>query len=270
MQVSFMSIACLEVSDLQKGYNLGLWRKKPFKALQNVNFKLYPGKCLGIAGESGSGKTTLARLLVGASVPSGGSIFVMGKNIQEIDPCSRLPSLVQMIFQDSTGCLNPLLKVRELLLEPLRIQKKKIEKGHTLERCLDLAMLSKDLLERRPHELSGGQRQRVALARALSLDPRVLIADEPAASLDRSVQASLLSSLLERKQGMGTGIILISHDIRLIRLLADDIAIMHKGRFVESGPARKVLDHPRHPYSRLLLSSVPGQERSRDKRFAAF
>ncbi|MFP4169119.1 MAG: ABC transporter ATP-binding protein [Desulfonatronovibrionaceae bacterium] len=258
-----MSHALLQAEDLKKKFSLGLWRRRTFDALRGVDFEIFPGKCLGVVGESGSGKTTLGRICIGAVFPTSGRVNLEGRDVRDLDRRRHLPRLTQMIFQDSNGCLNPMFKVRDLLLEPLRIQKQSINTQSVLKWCLDQAMLNSELLDRRPHQLSGGQRQRVALARALALDPKILVADEPAASLDRSIQASLLSTLLKRKQETGMGILLISHDIRLVRLLADEMAVMYKGLFVEQGPAKLLLDQPLHPYTNKLFAAVPGERRAK-------
>jgi len=223
----------VEVKDLRVRYGR-------FEAVRGVSFALGAGEILGIVGESGSGKSTIAKTLVGLERPSSGEV--------------RLADGVrlQMIFQDAVGSLNPRMTVRQTLDEVLRIR----GTGNALE-LLDLVGLSKAVLDQYPREMSGGQCQRVSIARALACTPDVLIADEPVSALDVSVQARVLILLRDLRRDLGLSILLVAHDLAVVKNVCDRICVMEHGLFVDSGPAEQVFESPSSDYTRRLLAAVP-------------
>jgi oligopeptide transport system ATP-binding protein len=250
-------MSCLEIQNVsvQFAKNSGFFTRKPavVQAVKDVSISVKSGSIFGIVGESGSGKTTLARTIVGLVKAAGGTILLDGK------PIDSRSSHVQMVFQDPYGSLNPRMTVLETLEEPLIVHTK-FSKDERLRRVMDTlgaVGLSDDALHRYPHEFSGGQRQRIGIARALMLQPKVLICDEAVAALDVSIQGQILNLLVDLNRTMQLTIIFISHDISVVRYLCDEIAVMYLGHIVESGAAADVLDHPKHPYTRELLSAVP-------------
>ena len=236
----------IEVSDLHVRYGA-------YEAVKGVSFALGKGEILGIVGESGSGKSTIAKTLMGLEKRSSGTI-----TLKPCNPGTLKPSL-QMIFQDAVGSLNPRMTVRQTLSEVLKIKQSNNLKSNnqTPERLLDLVGLSSAILDQYPREMSGGQCQRVSIARALACEPEVLIADEPVSALDVSVQARVLNLLRDLRQQLGLSILLIAHDLAVVKNVCDRICVMEKGLFVDCGEAAEVFDHPRSDYTRRLLSAVP-------------
>jgi len=255
----------LEVRGLSKHFPVGgAMRRSHVHAVDDVSFTLEPGRVTALAGESGSGKSTVARLLVRLYEPSGGSVVFEGKDIAgERGKRAVLAyrSQVQMIFQDPFGSLNPVKTVRHHIERPLRIHG--LVRGDAVEqRVLELLetvglVPAKQIADKYPHEISGGQRQRVAIARALAVEPRVVIADEPISMLDVSIRIGILNLILELKEQHGLAFLYVTHDLASARYVADDVLVMYAGQIVEQGPIDEVLEHPRHPYTRLLLSAVP-------------
>lgn len=227
----------LSVEDLHVRYGA-------FEAVRGVSFELGEGEILGIVGESGSGKSTIARTLIGLERASSGRIT---RN------CRRM----QMIFQDAVGSLNPRMKVGAALRESIKIGRPKDAPPVTPEALLEQVGLSRAVLDQYPRELSGGQCQRVSVARALSCSPDLLIADEPVSALDVSVQARVLNLLRDLRRTLGISILLIAHDLAVVKNVCDRICVMEKGLFVDSGLAEDVFERPRSPYTRRLLSAVP-------------
>ncbi len=231
------------------------------QAVAGVNLQVQAGEVRAIVGESGSGKTTLARCVLRLIEPDAGSIEIGGANVLGMarGALRRLRRDVQIVFQDPAGSLDPRMRVKDIVLEPLRVHGDPLARGasDTALQLLDEVGLSSRHLDRRPHELSGGQCQRVAIARALSLRPRLLVLDEPTSALDVSVQAQILNLLVELRDRHGLTYVLISHDLRVVRHLADSVSVMYLGRIVETQDADTLFDRSAHPYSRALLAAAP-------------
>lgn len=223
----------IEVEDLHVKYGA-------YEAVKGVSFSLKKGEILGIVGESGSGKSTIAKTLMGLSGASAGKVVNQAKSMQ-------------MIFQDAVGSLNPRMTVRKTLQEILR----HVRSSDTPERLLELVGLSTAVLDQYPREMSGGQCQRVSVARALACKPEILIADEPVSALDVSVQARVLNLLRDLRRDLGLTILLIAHDLAVVKNVCDRICVMEKGLFVESGDSAEVFDHPQSDYTKRLLAAVP-------------
>ncbi|AWW27588.1 ABC transporter ATP-binding protein [Acetobacterium sp. KB-1] len=250
----------IRVENLCKHYKTGNMHAKQQSVLEQLNFSIAQGQTLGLIGESGCGKSTLARTMLGLTPPSGGKIFL---NEQEVltqrgslkkEFCGKM----QIIFQHPESALNPRMKIAQSLAEPRRIQQryaKNLAAQEDMDSLLKQVGLSEEHLSRYPHELSGGQIQRVVLARILSLNPEFLVADEPTSMLDVSVQAQVLHILKENQKKHGIGLLFISHDLEVVRWMSDQIAVMYKGQIVEMAPAADLYNHPRHPYSQLLVES---------------
>ncbi|HNW37070.1 MAG TPA: ABC transporter ATP-binding protein, partial [Candidatus Ozemobacteraceae bacterium] len=230
------------------------------QALSDVSFEVRAHETVGILGESGSGKSTLARVLMGLYHPDSGTAALQGRNLFSTDISVRLENLrnMQMIFQDPFSSLDPRMQVRRLLEEPLRIHEagKKPDWRAKLENGLAEVGLESDVLGRYPSEFSGGQRQRIGICRALILNPTLLIADEAVSALDVSVQAQILELLRRLKEARGLSLLFISHDIAVVRQIADRVLVLYRGRIVETMPADCLLRDARHPYTRRLLGAA--------------
>ena len=230
-------------------------------AVRGVSFELRAGRILGIVGESGCGKTSLSRALIRLLPAVAGDVVFRGRAIGSMNTAElrQVRREAQYIFQDPLAALSPRRTIGQTLLEPLVLHGigSAAERPARIARCLETVGLDEVVLGRLPHQLSGGQRQRVALARALVADPSLIIADEPMSSLDVSVQARIIRLLLDVRAARGVAMILISHDLAVIRQLADDVAVMYLGELVETAPAADLFRAPAHPYTRALLDSVP-------------
>ncbi|RME31573.1 MAG: ABC transporter ATP-binding protein [Thermoflexia bacterium] len=233
------------------------------EAVREVSLEIREGEVVALVGETGSGKTTLGRMLVGLLSPDGGRVVLEGRDLTAArgEERRRLARRVQFIPQDPFDAVNPRLTVAQAVREPLDIQKigTPPEREEKVRRVLEAVGLPTDpsFLARRAHELSGGQLQRVVIARALVLEPKLLVADEPVAMLDPSEQARLLNLLKEIQVERGLALLLISHDLALVRKVADRILVMHRGRIVEEGPGSQIIAHPAHEHTRALLASAP-------------
>ncbi|MFH1137299.1 MAG: ABC transporter ATP-binding protein [Pseudomonadota bacterium] len=248
----------LRIENLTKTYKTGFWGGRTAAALDGVSLELEAGRTLAIVGESGSGKSTLCRAALGLTAPTSGRVLFENRDLAGLNGNLKAHRRrVQMVFQDVDGALNPRMKTRDLLLEPARIHKIRLDDpDRWVAELLELVNLTPDLLCRYSHELSGGQRQRLALARAVSLSPSLIAADEPIASLDRSAQAQALVLMKKIQETLNASLLYVTHDLRTVRFLAHGLAVMYLGVFVEYGAAGEVFDDPRHPYSRALLASA--------------
>jgi len=266
--------ALLEVLDLHVHFPVtgGVFRRPvgALKAVNGVTFSVERGETLGVVGESGCGKTTLGRAIVRLLRPTAGSIRFNGVAIEGLGRAQLKPIRrdLQMIFQDPFSSLNPRLSIGSALIEPLQIHGMRgagSERGR-IEEVLALVGLQPDDLRKFPHEFSGGQRQRIGIARALVLEPSLVIADEPVSALDVSIQSQVLNLLVELQRRLGLTYVFISHDLTVVRYIADRIAVMYLGRVVELARASDTYMRPRHPYTRALLGAVPSlrSKRRRD------
>jgi peptide/nickel transport system ATP-binding protein len=259
----------LEVRDLRKTFaGAGLLGgRRRVTVLDGVSFQVDRGEALALVGESGSGKSTVARAILRLARPDAGAIRLDGEDVLAREP--RRASLayrarVQLVFQDPFGSLNPIHTVAHHLARPL-LRHRRATRETVRARSLDLLATvglepAEEFLDRRPFELSGGQRQRVAIARALAVEPELLVADEPTSMLDVSIRSGVLALLAQLKKTRGLAILLITHDLAAARLLADRIAVLHRGTIVEEGPTRAVIDAPAHPYTRALLGAIAGAD----------
>ena len=263
-----MSNVVAEAENLKRYYtvNQGMFREQAtVKALNGASFSLEAGKTLAVVGESGCGKSTLARLITMIEEPTDGKLLIDGKPVRMGD--AELRRKIQIVFQNPYGSLNPRQKVGSILEEPLKIN---TGDNAATRRQKALAMMERvglrpEHYERYPHMFSGGQRQRIAIARALMLNPKILVLDEPVSALDVSIQAQVLNILMDLQQELGLAYIFISHDLSVVRHIADDIMVMYLGKPVETGPAEAVFANPRHPYTAALLSATPSADPAGEK-----
>jgi oligopeptide/dipeptide ABC transporter ATP-binding protein len=241
------------------GVSLAYGRHGP-TVVRDVELRVEPGVSIGIVGESGCGKTSLARLLVGAIEPTAGTVRVGGRPYREIRRGDPLRRSVQLVFQDPYASLNPGQTARQTVAEVFQVWEglSRREARARAGEALAEVGLSGDACDRRPGQLSGGQCQRVGIARALACQPALIVADEPTSSLDVSVQAQILNLLVGLRERRGLALVLVSHDLSVIRYLTDETLVMYRGSVVERGPTEEIFSSPDHPYTRLLLDSIPG------------
>lgn len=247
----------LHVDNLSVDYSTqSAWRRQYVQAVINVSFSIAAGETYAIAGESGSGKTTLLRAIAGLIPSSGGTVRFNGEIISDY---FLLRKKLAVMFQDPVGSLSPRCTVQTLLSEPFIINGVKANEARgEVKRLLEMVGLPADFAARYPHQLSGGQARRVGVARALALSPQLILADEPTAGLDVSVQGDILNLLNELREKTGLAMLLITHNLHVIRHVADRMGIMYLGRFVEEGKSAEIFDTPRHPYTLCLLSANRG------------
>ena len=258
-------VPLLSVEGLKKYYTAksGMFSRSAgvVRAVDGVSFQLFEGETLGLVGESGCGKSTLGRQLVGLEHPTGGQVVYDGHDLGHMSQAQMKPfrTQLQMIFQDSYSSLNPRKHVFEILAEPMLYHglAKRGDVYSHVERLLDMVGLPKNCLGRYPHEFSGGQRQRIGIARALSLNPRLLVCDEPVSALDVSIQAQILNLLKNLQKELDLTSIFIGHGLGAVNYVSDRIAVMYLGQIVELADSRELFDHPLHPYSKALFDAVP-------------
>jgi oligopeptide/dipeptide ABC transporter ATP-binding protein len=254
--VDAVSGAQLSVEGLQKRFPA---RGGHRVAVDGVSFAVRPGETLAIVGESGSGKSTVARIVLRLLDANAGTVHLDGDDITRLRgrALRRRRGRMQIVFQDPYSSLDPRMTVQATVAEPLRIAGRRNEVRTRVAEVLELVGLGRELCDRYPHELSGGQRQRVGIARALVLEPELLVLDEPVSALDGSVQAQILNLLVDLQTRLGLTYLLISHDLSVVRHVADRVAVMHLGRIVETGATEAVFASPQHPYTQALLSASP-------------
>ncbi|MAA75660.1 MAG: oligopeptide ABC transporter ATP-binding protein OppF [Salinisphaeraceae bacterium] len=266
--------ALLSVDDLHVHFPLpGSWPWQSgdvLKAVNGVIFELETGTTLGIVGESGCGKSTLARAITGLQAVTQGSIRFAGEDITTLGHrgWQRLRRDVQVVFQDPLASLNPRMTVGEIVAEPLRNLFPELDRKARwarVVRMLERAGLSRNMVNRYPHEFSGGQCQRIGIARALVVEPRVLVCDEPVSALDVSIQAQILELLVELQQEFGIAMVFIAHDLAVVRQISHRTLVMYLGRVMEAGVGTQLFDEPCHPYTRSLLSAVPRPDPQTEK-----
>lgn len=260
----------LDVEHLTHCFRLG--RDRTLRAVDDVSFQLRKGEIFGLVGESGSGKSTTARCIMNLLRPTAGRIRYLGVNI--CDPKQfrshreLLQTSRQIIFQDSASSLDPRMTVAEIIAEPMAIHHIRPSRGTLRAESafqLQCVGMDPDYLDKRPAALSGGQRQRVAIARALSMGPELLVADEPIASLDVSIQAQIINLFKHLQREHGFTFLFIAHDLAVVRYFCDRVGVMLQGKLVEVGPAREVFARPLHPYTRALLSAIPIPDPRRER-----
>ena len=254
----------LTARDLTRHYNVSAGLFKPdavVRALNGVSFELEAGKTLAVVGESGCGKSTLARALTLIEEPSSGSLQIAGQEVAGASKAERkqLRKDVQMVFQSPYASLNPRQKIGDQLGEPLLINTSlsKAERREKVQAMMQQVGLRPEHYQRYPHMFSGGHRQRIALARAMMLQPKVLVADEPTSALDVSIQAQVLNLFMDMQQEFNTGYVFISHNLSVVRHVADTVMVMYLGRAAEMGPKEHIYERPLHPYTQALLSATP-------------
>jgi peptide/nickel transport system ATP-binding protein len=256
--------ALIEVKGLRKDYPLktGLFKRSVFSAVKAADFSLHKGRTLGVVGESGSGKTTLGMMLTRLTAATAGSIMFEGKDLAQLNAAQmrQYRSRIQIIFQNPYASLNPRFTVGQILTEPMRIHNIGANEDDRARKALAIIEkvgLSADSFGKYPHEFSGGQRQRVAIARCLTMQPEIIVCDESVSALDVSVQATVLNLLLDLQEEFGLTYVFISHDLAVVKYMADDILVMSQGEIVERGSSDDIYTRPQHPYTQQLLSAIP-------------
>jgi dipeptide transport system ATP-binding protein len=262
----------LDAKNLTRYYNVsrGVFKDVAvLKAVDGASFTLERGKTLAVVGESGCGKSTLARLVTMIELPSSGSLNIAGKDIvgARANTLRSLRPKVQIVFQNPYGSLNPRQKVGGILEEPLLVNTSlsKIERSEKARAMMQSVGLRPEHYDRYPHMFSGGQRQRIAIARALMLDPEILVLDEPVSALDISIQAQVLNLLVELQDRLSLAYLFISHDLSVVKHIADDVMVMYLGRVVEQGSRDALFANPQHPYTKALLSATPTPDPTRKR-----
>ncbi len=252
----------IEVKHLKEYFdiNMGMFRTKPLKAVDDVSFSINKGETLGLVGESGCGKTTVGRTILHLYKPTSGEVWYDGKKLETKEDIQQFRTKATMVFQDPYSSLNPRMTVADIIGEPLDIHKMYTNKKEREERILELmgyVGLNSEHASRYAHEFSGGQRQRIGIARALAVNPDFIVCDEPVSALDVSIQAQVINMFDELQDKLGLTYLFIAHDLLVVRHISDRIAVMYLGKMVELADAAEIYDRPLHPYSKSLLSAVP-------------
>ena len=252
----------IEVKNLKEHFpvQVGAFRTKPLKAVDGVSFTINRGETLGLVGESGCGKTTVGRTLLHLYKPTDGEIWYDGKQIKTAADIKEFRKKATMVFQDPYSSLNPRMTVADIIGEPLdvhKLYKTKEERQARILELMEYVGLNSEHAARYAHEFSGGQRQRIGIARALAVNPDFIVCDEPVSALDVSIQAQVINMFQELQEKLGLTYLFIAHDLLVVRHISDRIAVMYLGKMVELADANEIYDHPLHPYSKSLLSSVP-------------
>ena len=261
-----MSSSILELRDIRTHFPVtqGFLFKRDLgtvKAVDGVTLSLARGEVLGLVGESGCGKSTLARTIMQLVPTTGGAVILEGKNLTTGSPADVLTARrnLQMVFQDPYASLNPRMTVFDTLAEPLMVHRvcPAADVPARVAELMRIVGLAPRFMQKYPHEFSGGQRQRIAIARALALEPKVIIADEPVSALDVSIQAQILNLLAQLVRRMNLSLVFIAHDLSVVKHISDRVAVMYLGKIVELGRAADIIERPRHPYTRALVSAIP-------------
>lgn len=265
-----MADAFLDVRHLSHHFRLG--RHAVVRAVDDVSFQMRKGEIFGLVGESGSGKSTVARCIMNIYKPTAGAVFYKGINVCDRQAFRKnhvlLESSRQIIFQDSASSLNQRMKVADIIAEPMAVQHVKPPRGSLrAEAEFQLRYVGMDAgyLDQYPSALSGGQRQRVAIARALCMEPELLVADEPIASLDVSIQAQIVNLFRHLREEHGFSILFIAHDLAMVEFLCDRVGVMYRGKLVEVAPTEELFAAPLHPYTQALLSAIPVPDPIRER-----
>jgi peptide/nickel transport system ATP-binding protein len=250
----------IELDAVTKVYTKGFLRRQKTVAVNNVSLSIKKGESLGLVGESGSGKTTLGRIALRLIEPTSGTVRFEGVNLTSLSRSAlrQIRPRMQIVFQDPDTSLDPRMTVKECIAEPMMIwhlAEPDEQKDRVLE-LMDQVGLQPDLIDRYPFEISGGQKQRVALARVLALKPEFIVADEPTAALDLSVQAQILTLIKTVQKKTNVTLLFISHDLQVIGQMSDTVAVMHEGRIVERGTPREILHTPQDPYTKKLIAAA--------------
>lgn len=253
-----MEQVSLEVKNLKKYFNTP---KGLLHAVDNVNFRIYEGKTLGVVGESGCGKSTLGRVILHLLDSTDGQILFEGEDVTHVDKVKlrALREKMQIIFQDPYSSLNPRMSVSEIIMEPLQLKggMSHAEMYEKTKKLMDTVGLAARLENAYPHELDGGRRQRIGIARALALNPRFIVCDEPVSALDVSIQAQVLNLMLDLQEERNLTYLFITHDLSVVKYFSDDIMVMYLGQVVEKAPSNELFARPYHPYTKALLSAIP-------------
>lgn len=260
-----MNSPVMSAVNLARHYDVGgsiLTKAQVLRAVVGVDFDLFAGQTLAVVGESGCGKSTLARMATMIEEPTSGRLVLGGKTITRVD-WAGLRSTVQIVFQDPYGSLNPRQRISAILQEPLIINSPSMpanERAQKAREMLGLVGLRPEHFDRYPHMFSGGQRQRIAIARALMLEPKILVLDEPVSALDLSIQSAILNLMLDLQERLDLAYLFISHDLSVVKHVADDVIVMYLGRAVEKGSKAAIFAAPKHPYTKALLSATPNAD----------
>lgn len=257
------SKSLLEIKNLKQYFKLN--KNKVLKAIDNLSLEIYKGEFLGLVGESGSGKSTLGKSIVGINKITDGKIIYNGVELSSNNKLQKklVSERIQFIFQDSTSSLNSRMTIGDIISEPLKIKKvykNRIDREKKIHEMMNLVGIDKEYINKYPYDFSGGQRQRVAIARALSSNPEFIIADEPIASLDISMQAQIINLFKYLKSNEKLTCLFISHDLSMLRYISDRIAVIYKGKLVELADTEELYNNPIHPYTKALLQAMLGDE----------